>query len=423
MKKKTGWPRIVSVGSCSVRVYQVAHPSNASGKAFVIAYYTPTGRKTVKFSNQTAAMEEARLQAGKLAAGKVEAADMTGGDREELHAARALCGDIAVITALREWKDARALCGGQLLTAVRFYADHVKNTTERKNILIKDAVTAFLKAKKQEGINTKASYEKVLPRLRDGTLGDMPIDAIERDQLAEWIRTAYAVGDAPVHPETFNTVRRRFVTVWKWAREEGYLPKLAKTAPEEIRTRKDRSDAPIGIMTLGGWRAALQLIHAEAPPLLACLVIGGFCGLRRSELMAQKWSDIDLVRGHLRVTKAKTRTPARRLVHLPEAAREWLLLCPKDGDVIGPKWGIDHVRARIKAAGIDCPDNALRHSFITYRCASSGSVDTTAQEAGNSPDVIFAHYRELVTPDDGKAWFAVAPTAEGKVLQFKEASV
>jgi integrase len=126
-------------------------------------------------------------------------------------------------------------------------------------------------------------------------------------------------------------------------------------------------------------------------------------------LMAQKWADIDVTRGYLRVSKAKARTPARRLVPLSPAAVRWLALCPREDELIGKSWASDHVRARLKAADIECPDNAFRHSFISYRCAAVGSVDRTAQEAGNSPKIIFQHYRELVTPEDGATWFAVEP--------------
>jgi integrase len=269
-----------------------------------------------------------------------------------------------------------------------------------------------MKSKADEGIDTASSYGRVLPRLRDGILGDLPLESIGKEQLAEWMSVAFAVeGKERAHPETFNTARRRCVTMWKWAREEGYLPKLARTAAEEIKTRKDALSAhiPIGIMTVAGWRESLALIRKDAPELLATLVIGGFCGLRRSELMAQSWADIDLKRGLLRVTKAKPRTPARRLVPLPLAARKWLELCPKEREQIGPSWASDHVRARLKAASIVCPDNALRHSFISYRCAETGSVDRTAQEAGNSPKIIFQHYRELVSPREGKEWFVVKP--------------
>jgi hypothetical protein len=42
---------------------------------------------------------------------------------------------------------------------------------------------------------------------------------------------------------------------------------------------------------------------------------------------------------------------------------------------------------------------------------SAGGHDTArvALEAGNSPEVIFMHYRELVTPEEAYAWFNVKP--------------
>ena len=53
--------------------------------------------------------------------------------------------------------------------------------------------------------------------------------------------------------------------------------------------------------------------------------------------------------------------------------------------------------------------NALRHSFISYRVAQTQNVAQVALEAGNSPGMIFKHYRELVRQADGKKWFAIAP--------------
>ena len=59
--------------------------------------------------------------------------------------------------------------------------------------------------------------------------------------------------------------------------------------------------------------------------------------------------------------------------------------------------------------------NALRHSFITYRVAQIKNVAQVALEAGNSPEMIFEHYRELVTADAAKEWFSVMPkTKRGK---------
>ncbi len=56
--------------------------------------------------------------------------------------------------------------------------------------------------------------------------------------------------------------------------------------------------------------------------------------------------------------------------------------------------------------------NALRHSYISYRVAQVQNVAQVALEAGNSPQMIFQHYRELVQPDAAKAWFAIMPAGK-----------
>jgi len=53
--------------------------------------------------------------------------------------------------------------------------------------------------------------------------------------------------------------------------------------------------------------------------------------------------------------------------------------------------------------------NALRHSFISYRVAQTQDVARVSLEAGNSPQMIFQHFRELGREAEGKKWFAIAP--------------
>ena len=56
-------------------------------------------------------------------------------------------------------------------------------------------------------------------------------------------------------------------------------------------------------------------------------------------------------------------------------------------------------------------NNGLRHSFISYRLAAVQNTAQVALEAGNSPQMIFQHYRELVRPMDAEKWFAVTPAS------------
>jgi hypothetical protein len=55
--------------------------------------------------------------------------------------------------------------------------------------------------------------------------------------------------------------------------------------------------------------------------------------------------------------------------------------------------------------------NVPRHSFISYPIAIAiiKSADQVALEAGNSPSIIFKHYRELTTDEQAEAWFGILP--------------
>ena len=70
---------------------------------------------------------------------------------------------------------------------------------------------------------------------------------------------------------------------------------------------------------------------------------------------------------------------------------------------------IKEATALARALGIEWPRNVLRHSFITYRIAIVKSADQVALEAGNSPDIIFKHYRELATEEEADNWFGILP--------------
>ena len=48
------------------------------------------------------------------------------------------------------------------------------------------------------------------------------------------------------------------------------------------------------------------------------------------------------------------------------------------------------------------------------------SVAQVALEAGNSPHMIFEHYRELVTEKEAKAWFAVTPDTIKPIREKEE---
>ena len=60
----------------------------------------------------------------------------------------------------------------------------------------------------------------------------------------------------------------------------------------------------------------------------------------------------------------------------------------------------------------------LRHSYGAYRLPILKSADALALEMGNSPDVMIARYRELVTPKEAARFWEIKPSKRRKIVPF-----
>ncbi len=404
------FPQKIKRGSITVTVYRVANAGTSSGWLYQVCWSSGDGkRKRSGFADYAEAHADAVLKAEQLAAGRIVVASRLNGDQVGiLSEARRICGSTPIIAALEEWHKARELCGGDLIPAARLWRDTHAGATE--NVTVKEAVARFIDSKKKAGIDTGASYEHCLGRL-ELSLGSHSLASVTTVTLQKWLEQIK-------HPVSRNTHRKRIVALWRWSRRQGLLPRVAET--EADRTERAREeDQEIGILTLADWKSVLALVKSKQPDFLAVTVLAGFCGLRRSELHTQKWTDINLERGFVRVTRAKRNTPSKRLVHLCPAAIEWLMECDRSESLISPKWGIDRVRKVAREAGLNLPENGFRHSFISYRVALTGNVAETALEAGNGPQIVHKHYRELAPKKDGEAWFNFRPsTSLGEVVEM-----
>ena len=66
-------------------------------------------------------------------------------------------------------------------------------------------------------------------------------------------------------------------------------------------------------------------------------------------------------------------------------------------------------------SGVPWKHNGLRHSFISYRLAVVKDVGQVSLEAGNSPQMVFKHYRQLVRESEaqGMVWHPPPKQDEG----------
>jgi hypothetical protein len=67
------------------------------------------------------------------------------------------------------------------------------------------------------------------------------------------------------------------------------------------------------------------------------------------------------------------------------------------------------VRRVIKLSKVPWPHNVARHSFVSYHLAQFQAANKTALEAGHSEQMLFAHYRALVTPGAAAEFWSIVP--------------
>lgn len=393
------FPRVIRNGSVIVKIYRIRHPR--TGLLYSVAWHASGRRRLKQFADLSAAEAEARLKAGQLAAGRIESAATSTAELEMLQEARRIVGDVPLLSALEEWKKARAVAGNEIIRACESWAE--RNAANAPRVIsTADAVKEFIAAKRSKGVDVKCSYLRSLPPF-EARFASTPLRNLSASMLQVWLDATFK------HPVSRNTVRSRIVTLFRWARTQGLLPRDIQTEAERTEFAREEP-IDVGLISPERFRALLRLLAEEHSHYLPAAVVAGFCGLRRAEVHRQNWADISLDRRFVRVTYAKKGTPARRLVPLCDAAIEWLIRYRAAAGPICTNLAIDRIRDIARTAGLDLPENGFRNSFISARVALTNDIGKTAIEAGNSTPIIYRHYLELMTSEEAESWFAIRPS-------------
>jgi integrase len=219
-----------------------------------------------------------------------------------------------------------------------------------------------------------------------------------------------------------NNIRMSVITLFHFARAQGYLPKGQSTEADDVSKAKDRRHGKIGILTPAQMAKIMKHSTAERSVYFA---LGGFAGLRRAEIERLEWSDFNFERAHITVGADKAKTATRRLVPIQPNLMQWL--APWRG-CVGYVFGgrrrvADAIAAAVKQLGgdwpgMEWPDNGLRHSYATYRLAAIADSARVALEMGNSVQKLMTNYRELADERDAKAWFSIGPKRGKNIIQM-----
>lgn len=269
------------------------------------------------------------------------------------------------------------------------------------SVLLSDAIQAFLSAQRDRGAaqKTLVGYQSFLRLLAEGRPPKIHVHEITEAELRKHLAKYEK-------PASRNTTIRHLRAFFRWTVKRGWRD---GDPTEQIDKTREIEDT-VSILTVPQARKLLAECAAdeECRPLLAAVAIGLFAGLRTSELAALDWQDVHLTskQRFIEVAARKAKTRQRRIVTISSNLSAWLMTVAQPaGPLVPDRYRERHERLQTLAKLSPWPRNVLRHSFGSYHLAIHKNEALTAAEMGNSPAVIYKHYRALVTPEAaGKFW-------------------
>jgi integrase len=400
-------PFVVRNGSVTVKIYST--PSH-NCESFTLAYWQDGVRKRPTFTTFDKAKAEADLVVNRLGSAQGDVLTLSSADRSAYLRAKELLGEVntPIEVAASQFAAAKkALRNTPLMTAVEFYLKRhpveiaPKSVQEVVDELIKVKTADKLSARYLENLNY--CFAKFIAKFSKET-----IESVTGVQIDDWLRTS------GLSARTRNNLRSAVQTLFNYAKARRYLPRDHDEI-ESVQLMQDR-DGDIEIFAPD---ELTEILACADERLVPFLVLGAFAGVRHAEIQRMDWKDIRFEDDIIELGASKAKTASRRTIPLLANLRAWLKPYRKASGPITSHRNMageiadlvlvinERRKQRTAKHTFAWKHNALRHSFISYRVAQTQNVNQVALEAGNSPQVIFRHYRELVRPTDATKWFAI----------------
>ncbi len=404
-KQGETWPKKITIGRVTVKVYRRQTPSG--NLAFMVANYSGEKRRFDSYSAEADAMDAANKLARQLSQRDTIGASMT--REQSIQYASAIQTlqplGVSLTSAVATLAEAVKLVGDLpgVTAAARFYKARNKTVTAKR---VADVVAELLKVKESRGAS--ARYLKDL-RFRLEKFSDAfqcNIGNVETKSVQAWL------DGMKLSSQSYANNKRVVYLLFEFAIARGYSLDNPVKAVENVKIRN-------GNVEIYTPAEIAKLLASADSDFLPCLAIGAFAGLRSAEIERLKWQDVDLKSRHIIVGADVAKTASRRVVPVADNLAAWLASYSEHKGKVWSGSSIGFYKAQVataKAAGVDWKQNALRHSFASYRLAQTQNAAQVALECGNSPKIIFAHYRELVKPADALKWFAVTPDMPANVM-------
>lgn len=223
----------------------------------------------------------------------------------------------------------------------------------------------------------------------------LPLAEVTTADIESWVQAKHWA------PKTIHGYVTDVRTLYHFAIRRGYLDRNPAAGVELPVLDKT---SPIQVHTPDQVRTVLETARRRDLDVCRVLAIRYFAGIRTAECHRLRESDLKLDQDLIEVPAIKAKTRARRLVTVQPNLRAWLAL----GGELRPM-ADDSVREVIRLSKVDWPHNVARHSFVSYHVAQFQNAGKTALEAGHTEEMVFKHYRALVTPAAAAEYWGIMP--------------
>ena len=264
---------------------------------------------------------------------------------------------------------------------------------------------SYLKIKKSVSAGTKRNYTNAVKAL--SSLAKRPIHTIT------YLKLQTAISEWKYKPVTQKNYKAKLNILFRAAVKPYGL--IATNPMVDIETPKDRERKTIHTVPDEKFSEIIKALAGQ-PPVRTAIIIGYYTGMRRSEICALKWSDIDFAgesitvnrqiafishtrRGIESTTKSKN---GFRTIPIPPELVKALCQYRKavpiqlDGQLFRrPLYMYERIGTALKVFGVR--PHELRHTYATNLLAHGMDVQTVAALMGDNVQTVintYIHYTD-----------------------------
>lgn len=326
--------------------------------------------------------------------------------------------------AAKLWLDSqaseyRALSQAEMLDASRAYAMlpegvtllecskfYLSSKTAAIKISLEDAFEKFIASRRLSLREvTVRWYENALARFAQDACGIEAVSDLDKPAI-ERILESYT-------PSMRNALIRILSAFFAWAVKSGYAPSNPAEGMEKSRLNRPKR----AVLTVEQARAVLAICEYVSPATTPYVAVGLFAGIRPHEM--RKLRPEDFKHGYIHLDADVAKTSSERTVPIRDNLAAWLEKYPP-AKGISPVSDITITRTLRKlfaCVGVEDRKDILRHSYASFAYELTGDAAKVAAELGHTDtSMLFRHYRGLVPPGSGTAFFSITPDSVAQTL-------